>query len=307
MKIGVIGTFINDQIHPADGSFVKSFGGIFYTLSILVNLISAEDKIYPICPLGEDIYDRVIKKLSIHKSINLDYIIKHKQKNTNVKLFYQDFEKREEIISDLMPEIQLSNLEKPGAMDAWLVNFITGFEMSLETFTKFCQQQTGKIFMDFHSLSLGVESNGKRFPQRPDNWEDWITGIDCLQMNENEANCLINKEKIDKADLIDFGNYVIQKNLKTFHITRGSKGSLMFYRNAVSVQVLEIPAFQIQNAVDVTGSGDAFLSGYATHFIKHHDPIAASRYANFVAGKKCTIKGTEKLHQLRPIIRQGLN
>ncbi len=307
MKYGVVGTFINDQIYPADGSLVKGIGGIYYTLSILANLVSADDEIFPICPLGEDLYDKVVRKLSGYNNINLDVILKHKQKNTNVKLFYQDLEKREEILSDLMPEIELADLKKAGAVDVWLVNFITGFEMKLETFNQFCEQSTGMIFMDFHSLSLGIAADGKRFLQRPANWKQWIAGIDCLQMNENEAQCLIGKNQVNHEDMIAFGKDVMQNNLKTFHITLGSKGSLLFYRNNDAWNWLATPALPIKNTVEVTGSGDAFLASFATHYSKHKNPVAATQYANFVAGKKCSIQGTDKLHELRPIIRQGLD
>ncbi|UCE08312.1 MAG: hypothetical protein JSW07_09940, partial [bacterium] len=69
MKIGVVGTIIKDRIYPSKGNEIRSFGGIFYTLSILGNLLSKEDEIYPVCYLGFDIYDEIIKRLSQYKNI----------------------------------------------------------------------------------------------------------------------------------------------------------------------------------------------------------------------------------------------
>ena len=39
-----------------------------------------------------------------------------------------------------MPPLDLDHILSVGKMDAWLVNFITGFEMSIETFQQFREQ-----------------------------------------------------------------------------------------------------------------------------------------------------------------------
>jgi hypothetical protein len=89
MKIGVIGTFIKDHIVLANSAEVNSFGGIFYTVSILGNLVSEQDEIYPVCYLGEDIYDDIIERLCQYPGIRTSGIKKVAQHNTAVELIYK--------------------------------------------------------------------------------------------------------------------------------------------------------------------------------------------------------------------------
>ncbi len=298
MKIGIIGTIVKDQIYSADATEINSIGGIFYTLSILGNLAAKDDQIYPVCYLGQDIYDEILSRLSQYQSIRFDGIKKIAQNNTAVKLIYQNSEQRNEFLSNRFPPLQLEDIGKIGSMDVWLVNFITGFELSLETFQQFCEQTPGLIFMDFHSLSLDIAENGLRVLRKLPNWEEWIRGVDVLQMNEAEAISLSRNQSATKYSLIQFGNEVINKNIKIFHITRGSKGSLLFYRNGAESINFEIPPRPVANVVDVTGCGDAFAAGFLQHYFHSKDIVAATHYANSIAGINCTIRGTEELFKL---------
>lgn len=304
MKIGVVGTIIKDRIYPSKGNEIRSFGGIFYTLSILGNLLSKADEIYPVCHLGFDIYDEIIKRLSQYKNIRTSGIKKASQKNTAVRLVYKDQENRDEFLTNILPPIEFDHIQSVGQMDIWLVNFITGFEMSLETFQRFCQQQSGLILMDFHSLSLDINEEGRRILRQLPNWNQWISGVDILQMNDKEAATLTNGENLTREEFIQFGKEVIKKNIQIFHITRGSKGSLLFYRNEYKIMKMEIPAHDVDEVVDVTGCGDAFAAGFLVFYHTYKDIISATRYANTIAGINCTIRGTEELYKLKKFLSE---
>lgn len=302
MKIGVIGTFIKDHIFLTNGTEVNSFGGIFYTVSILGNLVSAHDEVYPVCYLGEDIYDDIINRLSQYQSVKTSGIRKIAQQNTAVKLVYKGTEKRDEYLSHRMPPLNLDHIQSVDEMDIWLVNFITGFEMSLDTFQQFRQQKSGLILMDFHSLSLDINHDGLRILRKLTNWEQWIHGVDILQMNEAEAKSLINRNNFSNNEVIDFGNRVIGNQIKICHITLGSKGSMLFFKQDDEKQNRKVPAFPVDEVVDVTGCGDAFAAGFLVHYFKHKDVLAATQFANAIAGVNCTIRGTEELFKLKKFL-----
>lgn len=302
MKIGVIGTFIKDHIFLTNGTEVNSFGGIFYTVSILGNLVSEQDEIYPVCHIGEDIYDDIITRLSEYQSVKTTGIRKVAQNNTAVRLVYKAAEKRDEFLSNRMPPLNLDHILGIGEMDTWLVNFITGFEMSLETFQQFRQQTSGLILMDFHSLSLDINGDGLRILRKLPNWEQWIHGVDILQMNEAEANSLINHNNLSEHNLNDFGNRVIGNNIKICHITLGSKGSVLFSKEDNQKRNQKIPAYPVEEVVDVTGCGDAFAAGFLVHYFNHKNILAATQYANAIAGVNCTIRGTEELFKLKKFL-----
>ncbi len=303
MKIGVIGTFIKDHIVLTNSTEVNSFGGIFYTVSILGNLVSEQDEIYPVCHLGGDIYDDIIKRLSVYPSVRTNGIKKVAQNNTAVKLIYKTTEKRDEYLSHRLPPIHLDHILSVGEMDVWLVNFITGFEMSLETLQQFHQEASGLMLMDFHSLSLAIEKDGHRRLRQLPNWKQWIHGVDILQMNEGEAASLIAHQDISEADLIDFGSEVLENSIQIFHLTRGSNGSLLFYRENNWKRHYNISAYPVNEVVDVTGCGDAFAAGFLVHYFEHHDVVKATKHANQVAGFNCTLSGTEELYKLKKLLR----
>jgi len=304
MKIGVIGTIVKDHIYLANKKEIRSFGGIYYTLSILGNLLKENDEIYPVCYLGTDISDEILKRLSHYKSINYSGIKKIPQNNTAVKLVYKDIANRDEYLTNLMPPIELDHIQKVGEMDFWLVNFITGFEMSLETFQQFCLQQSGLIYMDFHSLSLDISRRGRRILRKLPDWEQWIAGVDVLQMNDVEARSLNGRFDLSQNELIQFGKEVVEKNIKTFHITCGPEGSLLFYRDGQNISFKEIPAHQVEKVIDVTGCGDAFAAGFIVDYNDSKDIVSATRYANTIAGVNCTIRGTEELYKLEKFITE---
>ncbi len=304
MKIGVIGTFINDQITLADRSQTQSFGGIFYTVTILANLLSKSDEIYPVCYLGDDIYDSVTEKLSKYKNVKFSSIIRAKQPNTSVRLIYHDREHRDEYLKNLLPKLKMDVLKNHNGMDAWLINFITGFEMSLETFSQFKENMKAPVFMDYHSLALGISNEGKRFPKRSENWDQWLKGVDVLQMNNNEAATLSGRENASEKELINFGKKLMRKGITIFHLTRGSKGSFLFLNKNRKPIHYAISPHEVDQVVDVTGSGDAFLAGFLVHFIKNQDVVTATRFANFVAALSCTKSGTDELELFQPIFSQ---
>jgi sugar/nucleoside kinase (ribokinase family) len=305
MKIGVIGTFINDHIILASGEERNSFGGIYYTVSMLAHLLSADDEIYPICYLGRDSYEPIVTRLSAFKNIRLKGIHKIDHPNTAVTLIYRNTEQRNEILTHRLPPLEQELLADVEGMDVWLLNFITGFEMTLETCQHFCRQQKAPIYMDFHSLSLAIDDRGRRhLCHRPD-WKAWIDGVDMLQMNEAEAASLRHQTQLTLAELRQLGEEIVAKQVPILHITRGSKGSLLVYRHAERVVSQEIPAAAVDPVIDVTGCGDAFAAGFLVHYWNSRHLIAATEFANRVAGINCTLRGTEELWQLKGLITQA--
>jgi sugar/nucleoside kinase (ribokinase family) len=289
LKIGVIGTFILDHIYNLDGEKTESLGGLTYTLAVLANLLSDKDEIYPIAQVGSDGYDKIITFLSNYKNVRLDGLKWNEQNNTHVTLRYHSKESRTEILSNLLPPIEINQVMSLGQFDVILINFITGFELTLAACNAICSQKNTLIGMDYHSLTLGIDEHGKRFFKKPENWEQWLTGIDILQMNEYEAQLLS-----DKQNLSNFGLNLNQKGIRIVNITLGAKGSLIFVDNKME----QISAFPVPEAKDVTGCGDAFMSGFIKEYLNSNNPINAAHYANRIAGLKCTIVGTEQINTL---------
>lgn len=305
MKIGVIGTFIKDHIKLSSGDEVDSFGGIFYSVSILSNLISAGDEIYPVCYLGNDIYDSIMQRLAELPCVKEDGIRKIDQPNTAVTLIYHTTEQRLEYLSNPLPPIELDHIRAIGLMDVWLVNFITGFEMSLACFRQFRSQVSGLVYMDYHSLSLDIRPDGLRVLRYRPDWRQWVSGVDVVQMNEAEAASVLNVSAASDSQLSYLGGQILELGVKVCHITRGSNGSFLFVKKETEREFHQVPAMPLKTVVDVTGCGDAFAAGFLVHYWNRGDALEAARHANRVAGLNCTFSGTEQLPKLKTMLKNA--
>ncbi len=292
MKIGVIGTFIKDHIIHPDGRETRSYGGIYYALSILTNLFSRHDEICPACWLGEDIYDDIHRIFSTNGNINFSGIRRYAGNNSAVKLIYHDAESRDEILTNILPEVNLDHTRHAGPVDAWLVNFITGYEMNLATFHQFCAEKSCPVFMDFHSLSLDRDKSGLRILRKLPNWKEWIADVDVLQMNEKEAAVLSDSDSTKMNELVRFGvNVIRETKIRILNITLGSQGSILIHRQGAQILHRMLAPENIGEAVDATGCGDAFMAGFLYFYFKKPDPVQAAKFANSIAGLNSTMPG----------------
>ena len=294
MDIAILGTFVLDQIHLSDGSVVNSFGGLSYTVSIMSQLMSSHDRIFPISMIGYDAYDEFMSFLSSFHNVKTDGILPVKDsKHTRVNLFYTDAQNRYEILKNPLNTIDFNQIAPYFDMDVFLINHITGFELNRNTNSLICENARGLIYMDFHSLTLGRDENGKRYLRYPHDWQKWIRHVDVLQMNEDEALLLGQNQNI-----FEFGVRVIDCGVNIFNLTMGKKGSLVFYRKNEKIISKSISSFYKDLSLDVTGCGDAFAAGFIIDYYNRRDPILAAKTANRVAGFNSTISGIKNIHKL---------
>src|SRR5690606_11326887 len=66
------------------------------------------------------------------------------------------------------------------------INFISGFELDLETARRVRLAFRGPIYADLHPLLLAVDPAGHRVPQPLAAWREWRRCFDIAQVNEME-------------------------------------------------------------------------------------------------------------------------
>ncbi len=71
-------------------------------------------------------------------------------------------------------------------LDALYLNFISGFELALGTAQALRQGFGGPIYVDLHSLLLGMQHDGVRVPQPLPDAAAWLGCFDVVQLNEDE-------------------------------------------------------------------------------------------------------------------------
>ncbi len=294
-EIGVVGTFIRDTIITLDDRKIESIGGLYHTSAYLAGLAPAGTVIRPVCHLGRDFYETVQRALQAFAAdLRFDLMQTAACDNTAVTLIYRSAETRDEITTPPMPPVTAAQMRGLIGLDAVLINLITGQDIELEALRSFKQLSPATlVYLDFHSLALGIDTHGKRFYRKPVLWQDWLRAVDIVQLNEKEAATLAGwKTEPREADFIEFGQSLASAYVKACHLTFGSRGSVLFYGVQEKILHEYFPPMSGLQAVDIIGCGDAFGAAFLTRFLATGNYTEATHFANRVAGLNCTFWGS---------------
>ena len=95
--------------------------------------------------------------------------------------------------------------------------------------------------------------------------QSWLTMMDVLLLNEEEAIYLTGEGDVEKA--LD----ILLRDCQTVVIKRGSHGAIGKSRGSESIEVAAVPAV----VVDTTGAGDSFAAGFISNFVSNKDLMRA--------------------------------
>ena len=191
--LGVIGSLVWDRIVDRDGRCepVEEWGGISYALSALSVALPSEWRILPIVKIGRDLAEEGRRFLSEIPRTESHGILVVPEPNNRVELRYEAAGRRTERLRGGVPPWTWPELSPFTEMcDALYVNFISGFEMELETARALRMGYAGPSYADLHSLFLGITPSGTRVPRLLEAWVSWLRCFDAVQMNEDEFEML---------------------------------------------------------------------------------------------------------------------
>lgn len=192
-RVGVIGSFVWDVIHGRDRRAVpvEEWGGITYALAALDAALSDEWEIVPLLKVGDDLADRAREFVRTLRRVAPDAaLVAVPYPNNRVELRYLDAERRSEHLSGGVPGwswLGLKPLLDGANLDALYVNFLSGWELDLETAQLIRQHFTGPIYCDLHMLVMAVQPDGLRVPRPLPDVAAWCGCFDLLQVNEDEV------------------------------------------------------------------------------------------------------------------------
>jgi sugar/nucleoside kinase (ribokinase family) len=291
--IGVIGTFICDTIMTLDQRRIESIGGLYHSCAYLASLVEPGMVIKPFCHIGEDFRGAVEAALGrFGPQVQFDLMCSVTQPNTKVTLIYRAAETRDEITTPPMPALRRDEIVEAASFEAVIVNLISGDDIELPALQQL-KTQSPLIYLDLHSLALGIDAGGRRYYREIPDWREWVEAVDILQVNEKEAATLLGRrEVIDDADLLAFGKQLVAGGPGVCHITLGSRGSLVCYRHRGIVYQDYVQPLPKLPAIDIIGCGDAFGAAFLAHFLAHENIPEATRFANRIAGLNTTFMGS---------------
>lgn len=318
MKLGVVGTMVWDRIFARDERRepIEEWGGISYALAGAAAASEPDWEIVPIMKLGADLKDRAFAFLQTLPRVRLDRSIRIvPEPNNRVELRYQDRERRCERLTGGVPpwrweEIALGLRD----LDALYINFISGFEMDLETARKLRIGFTGPIYADLHSLMLGVDAGGMRVPNPLHEWREWIQCFDIVQVNEDELSLLSHFW----GDPWRFAAEAVGDELRLLLVTLGARGAAYIASPAYEDDPLQwrrpglhvhkglsrpgaasselIPAPPAPSDGDPTGCGDVWGATFFCRLLAGDPLRTAMMTANERAARNVQHRGATGLH-----------
>jgi sugar/nucleoside kinase (ribokinase family) len=299
-KIAVIGTINKDTIIFPNGKKTESFGGILYNILALSYLSRGDVEIYPVCNLGYDVYNPIISRLKNCDNVDLSGIERVNCKNNHAFLSITPDNQKEEILRNKVPPLNFSQIKPFLKTDVILINFISGFDLSLVTLKNIRKNTDALILMDVHSLTSGVDDFGKRFFHSPKNWREWLKQADVVQVNVPELNVLAKRNLKLPQEIKEFGKCILNLGPRAVLVTLGEEGALMIFDDKVRrfVRMHLEKGLKVRKFKDATGCGDVFSAGFLICYMQTKNPVKSVNFANYVAGEKCKISGVEGMKKL---------
>lgn len=222
-RVGVIGSFVWDVIHGRDGRAVpiEEWGGITYALAALDAALDDTWEIVPLLKVGDDLADRARTFVRTLRHIAPDAeLLAVPYPNNRVELRYHDAERRSEFLSGGVPGwtwLGLKPLLDAAQIDALYVNFLSGWELDLETAQLLRAHFNGPIYCDLHMLVMAVQPDGLRVPRPLPDVAAWCSCFDVLQVNEDEMAMMA-------PDPMRLAATAMAAGVSTLCVTLGSQG-----------------------------------------------------------------------------------
>ena len=293
----MIGHLCMDVIHHPDGTESRGYGGIFYSVAALANLLPPADTIVPVFGVGKEEHDALLERLGGYPNIDVSGIFTFTGPTNEVHLYYSDTARRIECSKHISDPVSMKRIRPFLHTDMLLVNMISGFDIELETLDEIrmdVRDDHTPVYLDVHSLTLGVKDDFTRYHRPVEVWRRWLFMIHAAQMNEEEA-AILSPEKFDEETL---ARHALALNTKMLAITRGARGATAFIDEHKHVRRVDTDAERVDGAADPTGCGDVFAAAYCARYLRTSDIVESVRFANRVAGAKAAIHGPDAIDRL---------
>lgn len=282
----VAGHLVADEIMYAGGSRVSALGGISYNLMALLSIMKT-GKIMPVCEIGLDKEDLFEEYFGKHDIVDSSAVRKTPLPNVVNRLVYSSDGNREEWNSRIPGRLSLEIISSD--VDAALMNFISGDDMSVEELTEFRKRFEGIIFCDYHSLALGRDSEGKRYYRKHPDWDKYLSQADIVQMNIAELATISGVKGLSFGNIIAVCGMIHNLHPDICIITLGRNGLVLSIEKGN--QVYHIPPVTVHNDIDPTGCGDTLAAVFLYNYLLSCDPLQSAMSANRYAAAKVTFGG----------------
>ena len=307
-KVGILGSLVWDQIYGRDplAAPVEEWGGAAYALASLNASVAPGWEIVPLIKVGQDLASRAREFLGgLERLTPGGRCVEVSAPNNRVVLHYYSTERRTERMSGGVPGWTWGELgPMVRDLDALYLNFISGFELTLGTAQALRQGFSGPIYVDLHSLLLGMQHDGVRVPRPLRDASAWLGCFDVVQLNEDEMRQLSPDPLSLAVDAIGAGTSLLIVTLAAKGAAYvaapgfdgwadGRTGGTADAESLAPLSTLRtalIPA-PVVDALDPTGCGDVFGAAAAARLFAGDPVEEAIRHANAMAARNAAFRG----------------
>lgn len=288
MKFLIIGHTVEDHIFYRGRNQQVKPGGIYYAAAGMHYFKSDEDEIFLASSIEDENYYLF---RDVYDGINKKYLYKVPA-IPKVHLNVFDNKERHEHYENITDKLEI-DFSCLNEFDGIFINIVTGFDISAEDIINIRKHYSGKIYIDIHSLSRGLEPNYVRnFRPIPD-VDKWLSSVDILQANENEI-LTLSKYK----DELSIAKELFSHGIKIFINTKGDKGTTLISSEETGISVFDVPPINIKTENRI-GCGDVFGAVFFYSYIKFGDKIKALNLANIAGGCIASYQNINQMKSLK--------
>lgn len=291
-RLGVVGTMVWDTIQGRDPAqpAVEEWGGIAYALAGLDAVLPDDWQLVPLIKVGRDLAPRAAGFLrDVRRAAPASRFIEVPEPNNRVTLRYLTAERRCERLTGGVPGWTWPELGPLSSdLDALYVNFISGWEMTLETARLLRRGFARPIYADLHSLFLGRHDDGTRVLQPLPGAESWFDCFDTVQLNEDEFSQLGLDPMVAAASALSV-------RCTALIVTLGPHGAVYFTGSPIRTARLPAPLTHAPDGDDPTGCGDVFGAVTCARLLAGAPLEAAIADGNRFAARNVTHRGASHL------------
>lgn len=281
---------------------VEEWGGIAYALAALDAGLPADWELVPLVKVGRDLAAPANDFLeTLDRCGSTRRFVEVPDPNNRVELHYDGVVRRAERLRGGVPAWTWPELgPMVRDLDALYVNFISGFEATLDTMQALRRGFDGPIYVDLHSLLLTVAADGLRTPRQLPHVADWFACCDVVQLNEDEL-ALVGDGPMEVAAT------AMRVGVGLLLVTLGEGGAVYFMvpdfsfararrepAAAGPIRTRRISAPQAE-ALDPTGCGDVFGGTMVAGLVSGLDVESAVTKAQEAAARNVRYRGATRL------------
>jgi len=297
MRITVIGHLCLDVIAHADGSETAGYGGIFFAVTALANLLKPRDVVHPVFGAGNGEYDAVLERLKAYPNVDTSGIYRFSGPTNSVRLMYDDREQRIECSKDVADPVPWKKIRPHLETDMVLVNMVSGSDITLETMDEIrmeVRESHVPVYLDVHCLALGFREDRTRYYRPLEDWRRWLFMLHAAQANEQESRALT-PDGLDEQNL---AHQLLALGTKVLIVTRGANGCTAFVDEHKRTTRFDVGGIAAGERVDPTGCGDVFGAAYCARYLHSKNIGASVEFANRVAAFKARSPGSTGIDAL---------